>query len=347
MSSSSSLELNKIIGAVLVAGIVAMVSGTLASMLVRPHHAEHEAVAAGEGGGGGGATKPAGPAPIEPISGLLANADPAKGQEIAKKCAACHTFGKGEPAKVGPNLWGIVGNKHGHMEGFNYSKAISSIDKPWGYEEINHFIDSPKTYAPGTKMTFPGLPKVQDRADVIAYLRTLSDNPQPLPTQEQIDAANKAYEDAKAAAEAPAQSSAAAPAASTGTTQQASASAPADDSAEVVKLIASADPAKGQEIAKKCLTCHTFGQGEPAKVGPNLYGIVGNKHAHMEGFSYSSAMKNTPGTWDYAHLAHFLLNPREAVPGTKMTFAGLPKEPDRADVIDYLRTLSDNPVPLP
>jgi cytochrome c len=342
MSSSSSLELNKIVGAVLVAGIVAMVSGTLAGMLVKPHHAEHEAVVAGEGGGG--ATKPAGPAPLEPVSGLLATADPVKGQDIAKKCLTCHTFGKGEPAKVGPNLYGIVGNKHGHMEGFSYSNAIKSIDKPWGYEEINHFIDNPRAYAPGTKMTFPGLPKVQDRADVIAYLRTLADTPQPLPTQEEIDAANKAYEDAKAAAAAPPpSSSSAAPAAST--TQQAA--APADDSATVVALIASADPAKGQDIAKKCLTCHTFGQGEPAKVGPNLYGIVGNKHAHMEGFSYSSAMKDTPGTWDYAHLAHFLLNPREAVPGTKMTFAGLKKPEDRAAVIAYLRTLSDNPVPLP
>jgi cytochrome c len=342
---SSSLELNKIIGAILVAGLVAHLSGTLAGMLVKPHHAEQEA-AVSEGGAPGGAAKPAGPAPIEPVSGLLANADPAKGQEIAKKCLTCHTFGKGEPAKVGPNLWGIVGNKHGHMEGFAYSEAIKSIDKPWGYEEINHFIDNPKAYAPGTKMSFAGLPKVEDRANVIAYLRTLADTPQPLPTQEEIDAANTAYEDAKAAAAAPApSSSSAAPAASSGTTQQAS--APADDSPQVVGMIASADPAKGQEIAKKCLTCHTFGKGEPAKVGPNLYGIVGNKHAHMEGFSYSEAMKTTPGTWDYAHLAHFLINPKEAVPGTKMTFAGLKKPEDRAAVIAYLRTLSDNPVPLP
>jgi cytochrome c len=343
---SSSLELNKIIGAILVAGLVAHLSGTLAGMLVKPRHAGGEHVAAGEGGGEGGATKPAGPAPIEPISGLLANADPVKGQEVAKKCATCHTFGKGEPAKVGPNLWGIVGNKHGHMEGFAYSNAIKSIDKPWGYEEINHFIDNPKSYAPGTKMGFAGLPKAEDRANVIAYLRTLADTPQPLPTQEEIDAANKAYEDAKAAAAAPApSSSSAAPAASTATTQEAA--APADDSAQVVGMIASADPAKGQEVAKKCAVCHTFGSGEPAKVGPNLYGIVGNKHAHMEGFPYSDAMKKSGGTWGYAELAHYLLNPKAAVPGNKMAFAGIKKPEDRAALIAYLRTLSDNPVPLP
>jgi cytochrome c len=342
---ASSLELNKIIGAVLVAGLVAHLSGTIASMLVKPHHAEHEAAAVGEGGAGG-AAKPAGPAPIEPISGLLANADPAKGQEVAKKCATCHSFGNGEPAKVGPNLWGIVGNKHGHMEGFAYSTAISSIDKPWGYEELNHFIASPKVYAPGTKMGFAGLKKPEERAAVVAYLRTLADTPQPLPTQDEIDAANKAYEDAKAAAAAPAQSSEAAPAASTAATTQ-EAAAPADDSAQVVGMIASADPAKGQEVAKKCATCHTFGNGEPAKVGPNLYGIVGNKHAHMEGFPYSEAMKSSAGSWDYAALAHFLLSPKSYVPGTKMTFAGLKKPEDRAAVIAYLRTLSDNPAPLP
>jgi cytochrome c len=177
---ASSLELNKIIGAVLVAGLVAHLSGTIASMLVKPHHAEHEAAAVGEGGAGG-AAKPAGPAPIEPISGLLANADPAKGQEVAKKCATCHSFGNGEPAKVGPNLWGIVGNKHAHMEGFPYSEAMKSTAGTWDYAALAHFLLSPKSYVPGTKMTFAGLKKPEDRAAVIAYLRTLSDNPVPLP----------------------------------------------------------------------------------------------------------------------------------------------------------------------
>ncbi|HWA44399.1 MAG TPA: cytochrome c family protein [Hypericibacter adhaerens] len=337
---ASSLELNKIIGAVLVAGLVAHLSGTLAGMLVKPHHAEHEAAAVE---GGGGAAKPSGPAPIEPVSALLASADPAKGETTAKICTTCHTFGKGEPAKVGPNLFGIVGNKHAHMEGFAYSTAISSIDKPWGYEELNHFLTNPRSYAPGTKMGFAGLPKVQDRANVIAYLRTLADTPLPLPTQEEIDAANKAYEDAKAAAEAPApSSSSAAPAAET---QQAA--APADDSDQVVGMIASADPAKGQAAAKICTTCHTFDKGAPARVGPNLYGIVGNVHAHMEGFAYSNAMKSKTGPWDYKALAQFLRSPKDYAPGTKMTFAGIKKPEDRAAVIAYLRTLSDNPVPLP
>ena len=104
--------------------------------------------------------------PIAAFLGLAANLAQAQspGERLAQSaCAQCHSFGKGEPAKVGPNLWGIVDNKHGHMPGFAYSKAIDSIDKPWGYEELNHFIASPRAYAPGTKMTFAGLPKVEER----------------------------------------------------------------------------------------------------------------------------------------------------------------------------------------
>jgi cytochrome c len=343
---SSSLELNKIVGAILVAGLVAHLSGTIAGFLVRPKHAvEHAAVA--EGGAPAEAAKPT-PEVIEPVSGLIAGADVAKGQEIAKKCMTCHSFGKGEPAKVGPNLWGIVGNKHAHMEGFAYSQAIASIAKPWGYEELNHFIADPKAYAPGTKMGFAGLKKVEERADVIAWLRTLADSPQPLPTQEEIDAAEKAFEAAKQGAAAPAEAAEAAPAAppqpSEGETQ---AAAPADDSAEVVSMIGKADVSQGQTIAKKCMVCHSFDKGGPAKVGPNLWGIVGGPKAHMEGFSYSDAMKNAGGTWDYASLAKFLHDPKAFVPGTKMAFAGLKKPEERADVIAWLRTLSDNPQPLP
>ena len=118
------------------------------------------------------------PAPIAP---LLASADPAAGQATARVCLSCHTFEKGAPAKVGPNLWGIVGAPHAHAQGFAYSKAIAGKQGPWTYEELNHFLYSPKDYAPGTKMSFAGLRKDKDRANVIAFLRTLSDSPEPLP----------------------------------------------------------------------------------------------------------------------------------------------------------------------
>ncbi len=103
--------------------------------------------------------------------------------------------------------------------------------------------------------------------------------------------------------------------------------------------LAKADVSKGEASAKKCLACHTLGQGEPAKVGPNLYNVVGGPMAHMAGFAYSDAIlkhKADGGTWTFENLDHFLANPKAFMPGTKMTFIGIKKDDERADVIDYL-----------
>jgi cytochrome c len=125
------------------------------------------------------AEAPAAPVDIVP---LIAAADPAAGEKVFGKCKACHTVAQGGPNGVGPNLWNVVGGPHAHVEGFSYSAAIAGMhDKKWTYEELNAYLTSPKTYAPGTKMTFAGLKKPEERAAVIAYLRTLSDNPMPLP----------------------------------------------------------------------------------------------------------------------------------------------------------------------
>ncbi|HET9717513.1 MAG TPA: cytochrome c family protein [Pseudolabrys sp.] len=112
-------------------------------------------------------------------------------------------------------------------------------------------------------------------------------------------------------------------------------------------LLAKASVEKGQATAKQCQACHTFEKGGPNRVGPNLWGVVGRPRASEPGFNYSAAMKNKPGNWTFDELNKFLANPRADIPGTAMTFAGLSRPEQRADVIDYLRTLSDNPVPLP
>ena len=120
-------------------------------------------------------------APTASLPDLLKAADPAAGEKIAAKCKACHDLSKGGPNKIGPNLWDIVGNKQAHLDNFSYSDAVKGLGGQWTYENLNKFLTKPKDYAPGTKMTFPGLSKPEDRAAVIAYLRTLSDSPKPLP----------------------------------------------------------------------------------------------------------------------------------------------------------------------
>jgi cytochrome c len=132
----------------------------------------------------GGAAAPA--AEAQPIANLLAAANVEQGAAIFKKCQACHSGEKGGPNKVGPDLWDVIDRPVAAHEGFAYSAALKEFSKggteKWTYDNINHFIASPKKFVKGTAMGFAGLPKDEDRANVIAYLRTLSDSPKPLPT---------------------------------------------------------------------------------------------------------------------------------------------------------------------
>lgn len=176
---AASLEGNKIFAAILTAGIIASGSGVLSRMVYGPHHLEEPAFRIALPEGGGGAPAPA--AEEKPLAVLLASADPAAGANVAKKCAACHSFDKGGPNKVGPDLWGVVGRDVGKHEGFSYSTAMAEHGGKWTFDDLNDFLKSPKAHVPGTKMAFAGLPKETDRADVIAYLRSLADDPVPLP----------------------------------------------------------------------------------------------------------------------------------------------------------------------
>jgi cytochrome c len=143
-----------------------------------------------------------GAAAEQPIAFYLAAADPAQGEQVFKKCAACHNATKGGANQLGPNLWGAIGKPHGHVPGFPYSDALKSKPGVWDWESMSAWLKSPKAYAPGTKMTFAGLSKPQDRANVIAYLNKQSDNPLPLPTAPATPAAAAAEaSDSPAAAE--------------------------------------------------------------------------------------------------------------------------------------------------
>ena len=173
----SSFEWNKIIASVLTAMIVAMVAGILASQIVHPKRlkqpaylppgAEAGAAAASAGTGQTAAT-------IEPIAEYMAKADPAKGQLVAKVCVQCHTFEKGGANKIGPNLWGIMEVNIAGVPNYQFSPALlAHKSEKWDPDKLNVWLFKPQQFAKGTKMTFPGLPKPQDRADVTAYMNSL------------------------------------------------------------------------------------------------------------------------------------------------------------------------------
>lgn len=118
----------------------------------------------------------------QPLDALLATADITAGEQVSHRCTMCHTFDKGGADKIGPNLWNIVGNARAHSSSFNYSDALKSMShEKWTYDALNLYIANPHKFAPGDKMPFAGMPDPKERANLIAWMRTLSDNPVPLP----------------------------------------------------------------------------------------------------------------------------------------------------------------------
>jgi cytochrome c len=378
---AASLETNKALAALLTAGIIASGSGVISRILYHPSMPEENAyviaVPEAETGEGEEATT----AEAAPLPVLLAAASPEKGATEAKKCAACHSEEKGGPIKIGPPLWGVVGRDIASVEGFEYSEALRSKEGQWTFDNLYQFIHGPKDWAPGTKMAFAGIKGPEDRADLLVYLRTLADEPVPLPEgtagaaegaqqTEQTEAAAAPAGAAKApagqateAAHQTASGEQVAPAATAeGSSKEAAEGgqqtaaveqgAPAGAAAAgagsgVVALLGHADAAAGEKDAKKCAACHSFQESGPAKIGPPLWGVVGRDIAAVEGFSYSDALAGKEGAWDYQNLDAFLSEPRDWAPGTKMAFAGLKKPEERADIILYLRSLSNAPAPLP
>jgi cytochrome c len=177
-----SFELNKILGAILGTCLVLLVTSFTAGAIFSPVLPEKPGfeIAVKETAEAGAKEAAA---PSEQIEKLLQTASVEKGANAAKKCAACHTFEKDGPNRVGPNLYNIIGDKKGEGRGgFNFSAAMKAKGGTWSYEDLNQFILNPKGFVPGTAMGFAGITKDSERADVIDYLHTLSDSPVPLPT---------------------------------------------------------------------------------------------------------------------------------------------------------------------
>jgi cytochrome c len=227
---------NMAFAALLSAGLIAMVSGKFASGLVSPHYLEKDAVTVeGTEVAAGGAAAVAMP---EPILAMIATADVERGKGVAKACAACHHIEKGGPNAVGPGLYGVVGNNKQSHPGYAYSGTLNKQGGDvWTYEELNKFLWKPKAYDKETKMTYAGVKKAEDRAALIAYLRTMDDAPQALPSQGEIDKEAKDLAPPEAAGTAGAAS----------TTPADAAAAPKDATAPAAKDAAPVDGAKGAE----------------------------------------------------------------------------------------------------
>ena len=185
LSQMDSFVFNKIAGAVLGTGLCLVALNITAEAIFAPHHPakpgfeidlKPQVAATGPGPKA---------APEEPIESLLASATIDRGQSTAKACAACHNFQKGGPNGIGPNLFGIIGRPRASEPGFGYSDAMKAKGGEWTIDDLNKFLTNPKEFVPGTKMNFPGFARGSQRADVIAYLNSLADNPKPLPMAKQ------------------------------------------------------------------------------------------------------------------------------------------------------------------
>lgn len=309
---------------------------------------------------------------IQPLPVLLASADPSNGQTVARQCSACHVFEEGGANRVGPHLWAVPGREVASIGGFAYSNALQEYGGEWSYERLDCFLENPSECVPGTSMAYSGVKDPQDRADLIAYLASLGDTP-PFPEpedtaeapaesdqaaapeagepeQQQADAQEEADQTQTdmAAAEEPAgadasgeESSAASEPASGEATEAAS------GDTQLAALFANASAADGEKAVRVCAACHSFDEGGAHRIGPNLYGIMGNDIAAVDGFNnYSSALSSLDGSWTYERMNAWLEAPMDYVQGTTMGYAGVKDDAERADIIAYLASLGDAP-PLP
>jgi cytochrome c len=183
----NSFELNKILGAILGTCLITLALNIGAGAIFAPEKPAKPGYVIAVKTEGGGAKAVEKPKEV-PLPVRLAKASVDKGKATARQCQACHTFEKGAPNRVGPNLWGIVGSERGEGRGFNFSAAMKAKGGKWTYDELDKFIADPRGYISGTAMTFAGVKNDQQRADVIDYLHTLADNPLPLPKPEASNA---------------------------------------------------------------------------------------------------------------------------------------------------------------
>lgn len=312
----------KISGVLLATLLLILGLKELAHIVYHPHELEEPAyhIEVPEDLGAGAPAEEEGPVDF---GVLVAAADPADGEAVARKCLACHTFEAGGPVVTGPNLHDVLGREAGTVPGFAYSDAMANYDAVWSYENMYNYLENPRAYLPGTAMIFAGLPRQDERIAMLAYLRSLSPNPPPLP-EPLPEVVEEEGEEGEAA---PTDEAAAGP--------------------DYGAMLANADIAAGEASARICLACHTFNEGGPIITGPNLHDIYGRDIAAVDGFAYSDAMRDADGAWTVETLDPYLADPRAYVPGTNMIFAGVPNEQDRINMIAWMHSLNADAPALP
>ncbi|SFE47899.1 c-type cytochrome [Roseivivax sediminis] len=303
------------------------------------------------------------------FASLWAEADAGAGERVFNQCRACHQLEEGANA-VGPYLYGVVGRDIGAAEGFSYSGALSEQDADvWNPETLFAFLENPSGWAPGTSMSYSGLSDGEDRVNLIAYLNEHGGNAEVGVTEGGSDEAAASEEggdteeaaasegnaeggdtEQSAESEGGAEGGEAEQAADSegnaegGEAEQAAGSeggeteqAAGSEGGEGSAILANADAEAGERVFNKCRACHKLDGSDG--VGPHLNGVVGRDVGAAEGFNYSGALKEAADVWTPENLDAFLENPRGFASGTKMSFAGLRSEEERANVIAYLNSV--------
>ncbi len=331
------MTLTKIVGSLCGALLILLMGKWAAELLYDTspghggdHHEQAYVIDTGTDDQGGG-DEDAGPSFAE----MWQTADVEKGAKVFGKCKACHKLEDGANA-TGPYLYGVVGRKVDSADGFtSYSGALEQVVDVWTPENLSHFLENPKGFAPGTGMTFSGLKKPEDRVNLIAYLDDTDGDRTEIAAAAEGAATQEAAPEETATQEAATEEAA---------TQEASTEEAANENAATggaesgfAAMVASADLAKGEKVFKKCKACHALEDGKN-RVGPHLYKLVGREIGGVDGFKYSDAIGGKGGTWTEDDLDAFLEKPKDYAPGTKMSFAGLRSEEDRAAVVAYIES---------
>ncbi|WP_417450796.1 c-type cytochrome [Kordiimonas sp.] len=216
-----------------------------------------------------------------------------RGEAVFARCVNCHTIAPGEPDRIGPNLYGIMGRRIASLQDYDYSPALSAVDGVWSPGKLDNFLSHPNHAVAGTDMSYRGIQNPGDREDLINWLATQGPGSRSTPVSDHLQ-----------------------------------------------ESLMQGDAAHGWKLFQPCTACHSYQEGAPNKIGPNLYGIVGRPIASANGFSYGERIIRLKGVWTPERLNAFMFESKKFDQGSHLAFQRLIELSDRADLIAWLQTIS-------